>query len=933
MNDQRSLLRNIIPFLVLALTGFARADDLRREVEALRPLDVSAQEKAVLDNLEQRARDALAAIHHAQDPREADEARGRLRESLEHSLGTRRLPKPAATNPRVVGTLKREGYHIEKIVYEALPNQKVPAHLYVPDGLKGRAPAILFYNGHWWVDSKTKPDFQAFCINMARLGFVVLTFDPFGQGERGVSSRDHRRTEGLLVGIAQQGFAEFETLCALEYLLSRPEVDPERIGMTGASGGGYNTWITAALDDRIKVAVPAVGTSDFLEQIRVCRPLDWYHASEHCHFVPGLIKYANNHEFVAMVAPKPLLIIACPGDQSFPLDGVREVAKYGKTLYASYGVPEKVGLFVDEKEGHGYQRPKREAAYGWFLRWLMNKGNGGPYPEPATETTAWDAEELRCFPKGHNEPAGPAMIEAVKRLAKNLPPSRPQPDLRRVLGPDPKAPSAHVDLSDVRLQRLVIPTETGVDVPAFLLRPEGNVKLVILAVDDRGKEALASDPAVPEMMDSGCALCGLDPRGIGESATEKMGWVFAVSLLLGENFVGRQAWDITRVAEALAASDVFRGKPILLWARGDNACLAATYALFGPAKDLWESSSFQDGFVSYRAFFDRPRAMTESFRLLSEDRDRTTAFDREIPAAYFAFRGLMHFDLPQILDLSAKPGHFSGLDGDRQPLTAESARVVLPENIKPWTGKAIRPQDVLRLFNGKDLSGLTTWLKDTKHEDPQHVFSVTEDGLLHISGDGNGYIATERLYRDYRLVVEYKWGKKTDGGEFVRNSGILLHATGPDGGAGGTWMSSIECQLAQGCVGDLIVIRGKDDKGETIPVSLTSDVILGPDNRPRWAKEGGKPREFTGGQLWWSKHDPDYKELLDTRGKDDVESPVGEWTRVECLCDGDRITVRVNGTEVNHCYKANPSAGKILIQSEGFELFVRKFELHPLDGK
>ena len=168
---------------------------------------------------------------------------------------------------------------------------------------------------------------------MARLGFVVLSFDPFGQGERGVSSRDHRRTEALLVGVAQQGFAEYETRCALEYLLARPEVDPKRVGMTGASGGGYNTWITAALDDRIAAAVPVVGTSEFAEQIRVCRPLDWYHAAEHCHFVPGLIRYANNHELLAMAAPKPVLIIAASQDQSFPVAGVREVAAYGRALY------------------------------------------------------------------------------------------------------------------------------------------------------------------------------------------------------------------------------------------------------------------------------------------------------------------------------------------------------------------------------------------------------------------------------------------------------------------------------------------------------------------------------------------------------------------------------------------------------------------------
>ncbi len=240
-----------------------------------------------------------------------------------------------------------------------------------------------------------------------------------------------------------------------------------------------------------------------------------------------------------------------------------------------------------------------------------------------------------------------------------------------------------------------------------------------------------------------------------------------------------------------------------------------------------------------------------------------------------------------------------------------------------------RPVGVVRLFNGKDLTGLSTWLKDTKRDDPRRVFRVTGDGLLHITGDGFGYVATDRAYRDYRVVVEYQWGTRTDGGKSVRNSGILLNAIGPDGGAGGTWMASVECQLAQGCVGDLIVIPGKDAGGRPIPVRLTADVALGPDRRPRW-KDGGVPRVFTGGQLWWSKHDPDYKELLDTRGKDDVESPTGEWTRVECLCDGDRVTVRVNGTAVNSCYGVSPSGGKILLQSEGFELFVRTFELHPL---
>ncbi len=240
-------------------------------------------------------------------------------------------------------------------------------------------------------------------------------------------------------------------------------------------------------------------------------------------------------------------------------------------------------------------------------------------------------------------------------------------------------------------------------------------------------------------------------------------------------------------------------------------------------------------------------------------------------------------------------------------------------------GEPAAPKQVIKLFNGKDLSGLYTWLKKTGRKDPNKVFSV-RDGSIHVSGTDNGYIATDKAYRDYRVVVEYRWAKNTFGSKYVRNSGILLHATGPDGGAGGTWMSSIECQLAQGCVGDLIVIR---DKGQVIPVAITSEVALGPDKRPRW-KEGGEKRTFTKGQLWWNKHEPGFKELIDTRGKDDVESKVGEWTRVECVCQGKAITISVNGHTVNKCFDVFPSAGKILLQSEGFEMQFRRFELLPL---
>lgn len=235
----------------------------------------------------------------------------------------------------------------------------------------------------------------------------------------------------------------------------------------------------------------------------------------------------------------------------------------------------------------------------------------------------------------------------------------------------------------------------------------------------------------------------------------------------------------------------------------------------------------------------------------------------------------------------------------------------------------VRPDEVIKLFSKDSLKGFDTWLKDSARNDPKKVFSI-QDGVLHVSGEGLGYLATVRPYRDYRLVGEFRWGKRTDGGKYVRNSGILLHAQGEHGSAGGVWMPSIECQLAQGCVGDLIPIPGKSQR-----VEFKSDVVFGPDKRPRW-KKGGESKTFTGRQLWWSDHDPDFKELLDTRGKNDVESPLGEWTKIEIECRGKQIAVSVNGKQVNAAYDASPGAGRILFQCEGFEIDFRNFEIRPL---
>ena len=642
--------------LFLMLAGTLLAQTWRNQVRALRPLDNATQEEAVLDDVQRRAKESLAAIPHATTQSEADQARPVLRQKLRESLGFERLPWPPNLRARHVGTLERQGYRIEKLVWQTLPGVEVPAHLYLPADGKTGAPGIIFYNGHWWPDSKTRPDFQAFCINMARLGFVVLTFDPFGQGERGQSARDHRRTEALLAGVSQQGIAEYETRYALEYLLSRKEVDPKRIGITGASGGGYNTWMTVALDDRIKVAVPVVGTSDFYEQMTAVRPLDWYRGNEHCHFVPGLMRYANNHELLAMAAPRPVMIVAASEDQSFPVEGVRAIAAYGKKLYGSYGAAERVGYFEDSTTGHGYQVKKREAAYGWFLKWLMGKGDGSPYAEPPTETLPFDAAELRCFPVGENQAAGPGIVAAVKQIQLG----------KREAWPPIEVEGCRADVKDLQVQRLDL-----CGTPAFLVKPQGKPAGVLVALDDRGKEALADDPVVKEALAEGWSVCGIDPRGIGERATKQTNWVAAVSLLLDDWYVRRQAADV------LSAMQSFGSVPVALYARGDNAGLVAAVALNERPVDWFV---LKDTFLSFRAFIDRPKSLAKSYELRETDAERQAPYDQEIPFSYVPFRALERTDIAEMLAKS--PGLVvQPINGDWEQMEGAAARGMLPKAV------------------------------------------------------------------------------------------------------------------------------------------------------------------------------------------------------------------------------------------------------------
>jgi hypothetical protein len=236
----------------------------------------------------------------------------------------------------------------------------------------------------------------------------------------------------------------------------------------------------------------------------------------------------------------------------------------------------------------------------------------------------------------------------------------------------------------------------------------------------------------------------------------------------------------------------------------------------------------------------------------------------------------------------------------------------------------VRTGPPVHKFNGKDLTGFYPYTRDHKYDDPSKVFTV-HDGLIHISGEEFGGLATCGNFGNYHLVAEWRWGERTWGARKTktRDSGIPLHCVGPDGAAGGQWMESIECQIIEGGCGDLLMVAGQQKP------SLTCETRVGPDKQLYFEQGGTAVTRNSGRYNWWGR-DPAWRDELGFRGGRDVEKPIGEWNRMEVICDGDRITNIVNGHVVNVGTMSSLTQGKIQFQSEGAEIFFRMIEVRPL---
>lgn len=230
-------------------------------------------------------------------------------------------------------------------------------------------------------------------------------------------------------------------------------------------------------------------------------------------------------------------------------------------------------------------------------------------------------------------------------------------------------------------------------------------------------------------------------------------------------------------------------------------------------------------------------------------------------------------------------------------------------------------KSALKLFNGKDLDGWYTFIKDRgKNVDQKKVFTVS-NGMIRISGEEYGCITSYDEFENYKLTVKFKWGGQTYAPrtERARDSGILLHSVGEDGGSDNTWMHSIECQIIEGGTGDFIVVGdGSRDFSITCPVAPEkqgSSYVYKPD---------GSMVTINSGRINWYARDPGWKDTKGFRGTNNIEKPVGKWNKIECIVKDREIHIYLNGTLVNHAVDVKPYKGRIQIQSEGAEIFIKQ---------
>ena len=346
------------------------------------------------------AREALAAW----------EARAaHLRRRILTAAGLWPTPERCSLQPRVTGRVEHDAYTIENVFFESWPGFYVCGNLYRPKGKEGPFPGVLCPHGHWAhgrLEDGERGSIPARCITFARQGYVALAYDMIGYndsgmqvagraaelGDGGPDDGSHKRyfhsPREFLWSISPLGLQLWNSVRALDYLASLPDVDGARLACTGASGGGTQTFLLCAIDERVRVAAPVNMVSAHFQGGCVCEN------------APNLRFDCTNVEFVALMAPRPLLMVSATGDWTANTPEVEYPAV--RAIYRLYGAQERVAA-VQVDAPHNYNRQSREAVYAWFGRWLLGESSADALKEQPYQLDP--PEQMRVFrnPTCHSE--------------------------------------------------------------------------------------------------------------------------------------------------------------------------------------------------------------------------------------------------------------------------------------------------------------------------------------------------------------------------------------------------------------------------------------------------------------------------------------------------------------------------------------------------
>ena len=293
-----------------------------------------------------------------------------LREHILVSNGLTPMPEKTPLNAHVFGRIEREDYTVEKVYFEAYPGFFTTGNLYRPRGKKGPFPAIVSPHGHWSrgrLENSEAGSVPGRCINFAKQGYVIFSYDMVGRVDSG-EQIDHAYggEREALWGLSLMGLQLWNAIRAVDFLESLPDVDADRIGCTGASGGGTQTFMLTAIDDRIKVSAPVNMISAHMQGGCLCEN------------APNLRLDISNIEIGALMAPKPLLLVSATGDWTKDTPKVEYPAI--RSIYAHFDAEDKVHQ-VQIDADHNYNKDSREAVYGWFAKWFLGEEDAAKFKE------------------------------------------------------------------------------------------------------------------------------------------------------------------------------------------------------------------------------------------------------------------------------------------------------------------------------------------------------------------------------------------------------------------------------------------------------------------------------------------------------------------------------------------------------------------------